>query len=127
VRIIKTSIDRSDIHGLGLFSQEDIPAGLPVWRRNPLIDIKVEWNDQAIASMPTHVAKSVRSRSYVDHATGVRTFGIDGDAFVNHQDIPNVVFDSNGDGYASRHIIIGEEITNNYQDIDLSFSPRTDN
>lgn len=125
--IIKTSIDRSDIHGLGLFSQEDIPAGLPVWRRNPLIDIKVEWNDQAIASMPTHVAKSVRSRSYVDHATGVRTFGIDGDAFVNHQDIPNVVFDSNGDGYASRHIIIGEEITNNYQDIDLSFSPRTDN
>lgn len=121
--IIKTSIDRSDIHGMGLFSQEDVPAGTLVWRRNPSIDIKVEWNDQVIASMPTHVAKSVRSRSYVDHATGVRTFGIDGDSFVNHQDIPNVVFDSSGDGHAARDIAAGEEITNNYQDIDLSFYP----
>jgi len=121
--LIKTSIDRSSIHGFGLFAQEDVPAGALIWRRNPSIDIKVEWSDQVINSMPSHVAKSVRLRSYVDHSTGVRTFGIDGDAFVNHQDIPNVVFDSNGDGYASRRIIIGEEITNNYQDIDLSFSP----
>jgi hypothetical protein len=41
---------------------------------------------------------------------------------VNHQDIPNVVFDSNGDGRAARAITVGEEITNNYYEIDLSFS-----
>jgi SET domain-containing protein len=120
--IIKTSIDRSGIHGLGLFSQEDIAVGTLVWRRNHSIDIKVEWNDEIIASMPAHVAKIVRSRSYIDHVTGVRTFGIDGDSFVNHQDIPNVVFDSNGDGRAARAITVGEEITNNYYEIDLSFS-----
>ncbi len=39
--LIKTKLDLSKIHGIGLFAGEDIPKGTIIWRFNSLIDIYI--------------------------------------------------------------------------------------
>lgn len=116
--LIKTKIDRSSIHGIGLFAEENISVGQRVWQPNGAFDIPVP-DDYGyhLLLLPGWSKDLFLRRTYIDPKSGKRMFGIDGDCFVNHSDTPNVDFDCFGIGYASRDILVGEELTNSYTQI----------
>lgn len=116
--LIKTKIDRSTIHGIGLFADENVHVGQRVWQPNKAFDIPVpdDYEDHLVL-LPSWSRNLFLKRTYIDPKSGKRMFGIDGDSFVNHSDIPNVEFDCFGVGYAKMDIMSGEEITNDYSQI----------
>jgi SET domain-containing protein len=108
----KTSVRPSGIHGLGLFAEEEIPAGGVVWRFHPAVDIPMDeslWSD-----LPTHVRNRLLRGSWVSRG-GVRWGSLDDDCRMNHSDEPNIRME--GDTMvAARDIEVGEEITCRYGD-----------
>ena len=38
---VRTFIEKSQIHGFGLFAAENIPKGIVVWEYNPTIDKEI--------------------------------------------------------------------------------------
>lgn len=43
--LIKTYLDRSSLHGIGLFANENLKAGALVWEFNSLVDLKFTLKD----------------------------------------------------------------------------------
>jgi len=37
---VKTYLDKSAVHGIGIFAAEDIAAGTVIWEFNPLVDLE---------------------------------------------------------------------------------------
>ena len=116
--LIKTRVDRSAIHGLGLFAEENVSLGQRLWQPNRAFDIPVpdDYNDHLML-LPKWSRDLFLRKTYIDPNSGKRMFGIDGDSFVNHSPTPNVNFDCFGVGYAKTDILAGEELTNDYSQI----------
>jgi hypothetical protein len=114
--LVKTYLDKSAIHGLGVFADEVIRKGTKVWRF-------VDGFDRVYS--PTQFAKLPKpARDYIWNY-GYRVDGeilltIDHDHHMNHSDNANTHWH---DGYivASRTIRKGEEITNDYRQFDAGF------
>jgi SET domain-containing protein len=111
--LIKTYLDRSPIHGIGVFAGEPIRKGARIW-------CFVEGYDRAFS--PRQFARLPRAaRSFLD-SYGYRVDGeilltVDNDRHTNHSDTPNARW-VNGYVIALRHIRKGEEITNDYREFD---------
>jgi uncharacterized protein len=114
--LIKTYLDRSSIHGLGVFADDFIRKGTKVWRF-------VEGFDRAYS--PRDFAKLPKpARDFIQHH-GYRVDGeilltVDNDHHINHAEDANTHW-SNGHIVASRDIPKGTEITNSYRLFDTAF------
>ena len=114
--LVKTYLDRSAIHGLGVYAGEFIRKGTKVWRF-------VERFDRVYS--PTQFAKLPKpARDYIWNY-GYRVDGevlltIDHDHHMNHSEDANTHW-HNGHIVATRNIRKGEEITNNYRQFDAAF------
>jgi hypothetical protein len=114
--LVKTYLDKSAIHGLGVFAGEVIRKGTKVWRF-------VDGFDRAYS--PTQFAKLPKpARDYIWNY-GYRVDGeilltSDHDHHMNHSDNANTHW-HNGHIVATRTIRKGEEITNNYRQFDAGF------
>jgi len=114
--LIKTYLDRSSIHGLGVFAGEFIRKGTKVWRF-------VEGFDRAYS--PRDFAKLPKpAREFIQHY-GYRVDGeilltVDNDHHINHSEDANTHW-ANGHIVASRDIPKGTEITNYYRLFDTAF------
>ena len=114
--LIKTYLDRSSIHGLGVFADEFIRKGTKVWRF-------VEGFDRAYS--PRDFAKLPKpAREFIQHY-GYRVDGeilltVDNDHHINHAEDANTHW-RNGHIVASRDIPKGTEITNCYRLFDTAF------
>jgi uncharacterized protein len=114
--LVKTYLDKSRLHGLGVFAGQFIRKGTKIWRF-------VEGFDRFYT--PKQFAKLPKpAREYIK-LHGFRwedevLFSADHDSHMNHSENPNTYL-HNGYAVARRNIRKGEEITNDYRDFGPGF------
>ncbi len=112
--LVKAYLDKSPIHGFGLFAGEFIRRGRKIWRF-------VEGYDRAyspreFARLPKSAKNFIKFYGYwVD---GEILLTVDHDRHINHSVDANT-FWRNGYSIARRDIRKGAEITNDYREFDL--------
>ena len=111
--LIDTYLDKSKIHGVGVFSKENIKKGKRIKEVRP--EFEIEFNKENLPKMPLSLSKFIDTHAY-ERCLGSNTLvmGIDSEKYLNHSDDPSV--DDNG--IALKDIKIGDEITIDYRDFD---------
>jgi len=111
--LVKTRVDKSKIHGIGLFADQDIPKGTNVWTFVEGFD-RV-YTDAQYKKLPKAAQEFIQHYGY--RADGEILLTVDHDCYTNHSDNANTVY---RDGYmvAKRAIKKGEEITSDYRIFD---------
>ena len=111
--LVKTYIDRSPIHGLGVFAAEFIAKDAKIWRF-------VEGFDRCFT--PKQFAKLPKAardylKDYAYRVDGEILFTVDNDHYINHSESPNTYLRA---GYTIARVNIpkGTEITNDYREFD---------
>lgn len=112
--LVKTKVMESDIHGKGLFADEDIAKGSVIWKYAPGTTqrYKLKKFYDLIEKSEFETAKTLLTYSYV--RKGYVYFVKDNTRYINHTEQPNIVFSSNFAEVATRDILKGEELTENY-------------
>jgi hypothetical protein len=111
--LVKTYLDKSPIHGLGVFAAERIPKGAKIWRF-------VEGFDRCYtAKQFARLPKAARDflRNYAYRVDGEILFTVDNDHHMNHAEKPNTLL-KGGYVIAATTIPKGAEITNDYREFD---------
>lgn len=123
--LVRVRADRSPLHGLGLFADEPIPAGAPVWRWESGFDHC--FDREAFAGLPPPARRHLEHYGFYDAPR--QTWRLNGDLsiFMNHSANPNTGAPG-ADGvaevtFALRPIAPGEEITCDYRAFDSSAKP----
>jgi SET domain-containing protein len=119
--MVKTRLKPSDIAGIGLFADEDIPKGTVTWRFIPGYDTLL--TEEAIDSLPEPARSNLKDHAYRDAASGLYVLCIDNARFMNHADDPNTAGQHTagaieGHDVATRDIKKGEELTCDYRAFD---------
>jgi SET domain-containing protein len=113
--LIDTYLDKSKIHGVGVFSKENVNKGEQIKEERP--EFEIEFNKNKLPSMPLALAKLIDTHAYERKiGSGILVLGIDNEKYLNHSDNPSV----NDEGIALKNIKIGDEITIDYRDFDDS-------
>lgn len=114
--LVRTSVKQSPIHGLGLFAEEPILQGMPIWSFEPSIDRILPETD--LDAYPSHIVDYLETYCEYFPETGLLVLSGDNDRFTNHSDAPNteVVLPNGPEArvIAARDIAAGEEITCDY-------------
>jgi hypothetical protein len=116
--MVKTRIAPSRIAGIGVFADQDIPAGTVTWRFMPGYDLLL--TQSAIDALPEPARSSLLDLAYYHAATDCYVLCADNARFMNHADEPNtagVHVDGaiEGDDISTRDIRVGEEMTCDYR------------
>jgi uncharacterized protein len=114
--LVKTYLDKSQIHGIGVFADEFISRGTKIWRFVDGFD-RV-YSAKKFAKLPKPAREYIRRYGY--RADGEILFTVDHDCHVNHSDLPNTYL-KNGYVIARCNIARGKEITNDYREFDSVF------
>tara|TARA_R100001443_G_scaffold41821_1_gene55162 strand:+ start:706 stop:1071 length:366 start_codon:yes stop_codon:yes gene_type:complete len=111
--LIDTYLDRSEIHGVGVFSKENINKGRKIKEERP--EFEMEFNKNKLPSIPLALAKLIDTHAHERKlGSGILVLGLDNEKYLNHSNNPSV----NDDGIALKDIKIGDEITIDYRDFD---------
>lgn len=110
---VKTYLDKSSIHGFGVFAAQDIKKGDIVWQFVPEIDKELEYLKYNELDK-----EFIDIYAYYDKQLNKAILSSDNDRFTNHSCTPNTEPDITGDVIANKDIMIDEEITINYFEID---------
>lgn len=113
--LVKTYLDKSKIHGLGVFAGEFIHKGTKIWRFVEGFDRC--YSPKQFAKLPKQARDFLKSYAY--RVDGEILFTVDHDHYINHSDDPNTYLKS-GYAIASRDIRKGVEITNDYREFDAT-------
>ncbi len=111
--IVPTFLDKSSIHGFGIFSTEFIAKGTKIWEYDPRFDIT--FSEQEFETLPPSVKKEVEIHCYQPEPGGPVFYESTMGKYMNHSRKPNVDFQSVGVGMATRDIQPGEELTCDYR------------
>jgi hypothetical protein len=115
--LIDTYLDKSKIHGVGVFSKENIKKGRKIKEERP--EFEMEFNKNNLQAMPLALAKLIDTHAYERKlGTGILVLGLDNEKYLNHSNDPSV----DDDGIALKDINIGDEITIDYRDFDDNIS-----
>lgn len=111
--LVKTYLDKSLIHGIGVFAGAFIRKGTRIWTFVEGFDRS--YSPKEFARLPKSARDYLKSYGY--RADGEVLFTVDNDHYINHSDHANTQW---RDGYsvATRNIRKGEEITNDYSEFD---------
>jgi uncharacterized protein len=118
VLLVKTRIDSSAIHGIGLFADESITKGTVIWEFTPGFDVYV--TAEEIQALPAAAQSAMLKYCHREVDNGQYVLCADDARFFNHSNTPNTV-DLPGPGgptIAARDITIGEELTGDYWSFD---------
>lgn len=107
---VKTYIDKSPIHGIGLFAGEFIPKDTLIWKLDRKLDLIV--SQEEYEKLPPLAKEHFNWFAYYSESRGGWILCFDNGKFVNHSKTPNTY--GVGDTIALRDIEIGEEITEDY-------------
>lgn len=120
--LIPVRVDRSPIHGLGVFTLQPIPAGTPVWRFQPGFDQR--FASHLLAQLPEPAQQHIHHYAYLDAPSGDWILNGDLSIFLNHSPNPNTGSPNASSPttltVALRDIQPGEELTCNYHSFDAS-------
>ncbi len=117
--LVKTSVGKSTIEGLGLFAEEFIPNGSHIWKFHDELDVQVY--AEKLESMPDLIREYFLHYAYKTNGTYILCS--DNGKFFNHADSPNTseIEDPDtceGITIANKDIEMGEELTCNYYSFD---------
>jgi uncharacterized protein len=119
--LVKTELNVSRIHGIGLFAGEFICEGTIIWRFNPVIDLR--FSEEQINQLPQSSREQIKKYSYREKHSRLYVLCGDDARFFNHSDNPNctdVFYNEEEDlTFANSDIHSGEELTCNYALFDL--------
>jgi len=110
---VKTVIKSSEIHGIGLFADEDIQEGQIIWKFNPLVDLVL--SEEQLESLHPVCRERIEYYSFKTN-DGRYVLVCDDNRFINYSSDPNVqdVADIESPSIAKRFIPKGEELTTDY-------------
>lgn len=113
---VRTYLDRSRVHGIGLFADEDIPQGKIIWEFHPHVDLvysSQEWDELQKGAAPESFCQ-LEKYSYKEK--GKFYICLDNAQFMNHHPLlNNIANDSERDVmFALCRIRKGEELLCNY-------------
>jgi SET domain-containing protein len=111
--LVKTYLDRSKIHGLGVFAGERIAKGTKIWRFVEGYDRA--WTPKQFKKLPKAARDYLKEYAY--NADGEILFTVDNDHYINHSERANTRW-VNGYVIALVNIAKGAEITNDYREFD---------
>lgn len=113
--LVPTYLERSDIHGVGVFTPRPIKAGTLLWEFREDTDWKIP--PEAMQQFPEPFRSRMKAYCFVNEA-GIYVFCGDNAKYMNHADTPNC--DDRGELYtkAARDIAAGEELTCDYRAFD---------
>lgn len=117
--LVKTKIGSSNISGIGVFANQFILKGTPIWKFQPGFDLKVDKGELANLSEPAK--EQFLNYTYLSLNTGKYILCFDDARFFNHSDNPNCIDaspDDDGINVAARDIQKSEELTCNYKEFD---------
>ena len=110
--LIKTSVDRSAIHGNGVFASEPVAAGDTIWRFHPPFD--QVFSEEQTKALPPAAKDFIDAYAYRSVQLGGKlVLSGDNAKFLNHSDDPNTE-ERPFASVARRAIAVGEEITCDY-------------
>lgn len=107
--LVKTKLDKSPIHGIGLFANQFIPKGTVIFRES-IFTIKL--TNEEFLKLDDIPQTFVDVYGYF--LDGFWRVSLDNDRFMNHSDTPNTLEIDAITTIAATDIKIGEEITTNY-------------
>jgi len=114
--LYKTTVAKSNIHGLGLFSNEFIKKGSVFWKHDHIIDGWIDIRtaerhkyDAFIENIDYFYCYDKELDLFIRHADTI--------IFINHSDSSNLDSPSKYIHIANKDIERGEELTLNYRDI----------
>jgi SET domain-containing protein len=119
--LVRTYLDRSAIHGIGLFAAERIAKGTVVWRRSPELDLAL--TAEQIARLHPAAREQIEKYTYLDRMLGKFVLCGDDARFFNHSETPNCHDYPDAEGgttVAARDIERGEELTSDYASFDAN-------
>ena len=111
--IVPTYLEKSPVHGFGVFAKEFIKKGSKVWEFNPIFDVR--FTDAEFERMPQSVKAEIEHHLYQPEPGGVLYYESTMGRYMNHSREPNVDFSDVGVGWATRDIQPGEELTCDYR------------
>lgn len=116
--LVETYVDKSTIHGIGLYAKEFIKQGTVIWKFTEGFDQKFHIDE--INKMPLPAQHQIFHYGYLSNDSPVYILCTDNARFFNHSDTPNVIDDDSEEGLvlAARDINVGEELTCNYWEFD---------
>ncbi|KKS94280.1 MAG: Nuclear protein SET [Candidatus Collierbacteria bacterium GW2011_GWB1_44_6] len=112
---IKYKLDKSKIHGVGLFTDEDLDQGQLVYTASPKLDVNL--SEQEFEELNPKEQVEISYWGFWDKDKNVWHVDFDNSRFINHSDSPTVTQDiDRGEAYmvTTRKVDRGEEITQNY-------------
>jgi len=113
---VKTYLDKSPVHGIGIYAGEDIAAGTVVWEFNPLVDLELipeRWEEMRRKVCAVSF-REVEKYAYKEKNRIVVC--LDNAQFMNHDETAfNVANGPDGNTMTARCAIkTGEELLCNY-------------
>jgi SET domain-containing protein len=114
--LVKTYLDKSRIHGLGVFAGEFIRKGTKIWRF--VIGFDRYYSRKQLAKLPKHAKDFIKLHGY--QWKNEILLSVDHDTFMNHSENPNTYY-RNGYVIARCNIRKGAEITNDYRAFEAAF------
>ena len=113
--LIPTYLGPSDIHGTGVFTARDLPAGTRIWEFTPGVDWEITPDD--LAAFPEPYQTQLRAWCYLDEDR-FYVFCGDNGKFMNHSFAPNCDDPPGRTTLTNRDIRAGEELTCDYRTFD---------
>jgi SET domain-containing protein len=112
--LVETYIDRSQIHGVGLYAKEPIKKGAVIWQFKDGFDQK--FSVEEIEKLPLAAQHQILHYGYLSKEAPVYILCADNARFFNHSANPNVIDDAKEEGLvlAARDIRQDEELTCDY-------------
>lgn len=119
---VKTSIDSSPLHGIGLFASEFIPKGTVTWEYDPRFDIAYSKED--VLEMSDSAQEQFWKYAYFDKELAKYVLCFDDQRFINHASENYNIKSTPRQDVACRDIQPGEELLCNYNDYDDTYFSR---
>jgi SET domain-containing protein len=112
---IAYALKTSNLHGVGLFADEDIKQGQLIYTASPLLDLNI--TQEQFDSLDQKEKDEILWWGFFDQPSQMWHVDFDVSKFINHSDHATVTQDENHDEaylVATRDIKSGEELTQNY-------------
>lgn len=111
--LVRTYLEKSPIHGFGVFAKVSIPKGTKVWTFHEKLDIK--FTPEEFDALPENVREELEWHMYEPEEGGQYYYEATMGKYMNHSREPNVDFSDVGVGTATRDIAPNEELTCDYR------------
>ncbi len=111
--LIKYFLDKSDVHGIGLFARENIKKGTIIYVPNDLLDIKL--SKEEFKKLSVFDQKIIKHYGFLN--SGVWHLAFDDIRFLNHSFNSNVT-EVGGKLIAKYDIAVGEELLQDYREFE---------